>query len=189
MIGCAACDWYEVTAHHREFVSGPLLLSSGPLDKSTLLFPASRARTYPEYVPASVREDYEEACAIEQASPKAAATLARRALQGMIRDFWKIEGQRTLWHEIEALKEKPGVSSETWEAMDAVRKVGNIGAHMEKDINVIIEVEPNEAAALIELIEMLIEDWYVARQQREERLARVKGIGDAKDAARAATAR
>ena len=188
MIGCAACDWYEVTAHHRGFVSGPLL-TSGPLDKNTLLFPASRARAYPEYVPAAVREDYAEARAVEQASPKAAATLARRALQGMIRDFWKITGQRTLWHEIEALRDKPGISSETWEAIDAVRKVGNIGAHMERDINGIVDVDPHEAAALIELIEMLIEEWYVARHQRHERLTRVKRIGDSKEAARGATAR
>jgi len=33
----------------------------------------------------------------------------------------------------------------TWEAIDAVRKLGNIGAHMEKDINVIVDVDPEEA--------------------------------------------
>ncbi len=105
----------------------------------------------------------------------------------MIRDYWKVEGERTLWHEVEALKDKPEVSSETWEAIDAVRKVGKIGAHMEKDINVIIDVDPNEAAALIELIEMLIEEWYVARHRREQHLNRVKQIGDSKDAARNAS--
>ena len=112
--------------------------------------------------------------------------LARRALQGMIRDFWEISGKRTLGQEIEALKDEPRISSETWEAIDAVRKVGNIGAHMEKDINVIIDVEPREATALIELIEVLIEEWYVTRQRRQEHLTRVKQIGDSKDAARSA---
>lgn len=185
MIGCAACDWYEVVAHHAGFVLTNPILPRDPkaLNTSTLLYPASRARTYRNYVPAPIHEDYEEARAIEQASPKAAATLARRALQGMIRDFWRVTGQRTLWDEIEALKDNPGISHETWEAIDAVRKVGNIGAHMERDINVIVDVEPHEAAALIELIEMLIEEWYVARHQRAEILVRVKEIGDAKDAA------
>ena len=105
----------------------------------------------------------------------------------MIRDFWHVTTKPTLWAEIEALKEIPEVPHETWDAIDAVRKVGNIGAHMERDINVIVDVDPSEAAALIELIEMLIEDWYVARHHRQERLLRVKAIGDAKDAARNAS--
>ena len=106
----------------------------------------------------------------------------------MIRDFWGVEGQRDLWSEIDALKSKPEVPPETVDAIDALRKVGNIGAHMERDINVIVDVDPNEAGALIELIEMLIEEWYVARHRRQERLALVKQIGDSKDAAKSAAA-
>ena len=184
----ATCGGYRFSVRHGPWdgthTSGVLGLAGDPAN--TPLVPASCARSYPDYVPASIRNDYEEACAIERGSPKAAATLARRALQGMLRDFWKIDGQPTLWHEIEALKENPSVSSETWDAIDAVRKVGNIGAHMERDINLIIEVDQGEAAALIELIEILIEDWYVARHKREEHLARVKRIGDAKERARRA---
>ncbi len=41
-------------------------------------------------VPLVVQQDYEEACLIKDLSPKASATLCRRALQGMIRDFWKV---------------------------------------------------------------------------------------------------
>ena len=195
LICCAAaeCGGYELTVKHGSGYWSPghrspenLIFDEG--STTTRLVPSSRARSYPDYVPSPVRQDYEEACAIEQASPKAAATLARRALQGMIRDYWGVEGERTLWHEIEELKEEPGVSSETWEALDSVRKVGNIGAHMERDINVIIDVEPSEAAALIELIEMLIEEWYIARDRRRQSLERVKQIGDAKDAARSAAA-
>ncbi|WP_372445280.1 hypothetical protein [Clostridium estertheticum] len=40
----------------------------------------------------------------------------------------------------------------TWEAIDAVRTIGNIGAHMEKDINQIVDVESSEAALLIETL-------------------------------------
>ena len=31
-----------------------------------------------------------------------------------------------------------------WQAIDAVRSIGNIGAHMEKDINLIVDVDPEE---------------------------------------------
>jgi hypothetical protein len=42
----------------------------------------------------------------------------------MIRDFWKITKPRLI-DEIDALKDK--VDPETWDAIDSVRKIGNIG--------------------------------------------------------------
>jgi hypothetical protein len=76
------------------------------------------------------------------------------------------------------------VSVESVEAIDHVRRVGNIGAHMERDINEIINVEPGEAQALIELVELLMREWYVDRHLRQERLATVAAIRAAKDAAK-----
>ena len=75
----------------------------------------------------------------------------------------------------------------TWKAIDAVRSIGNIGAHMEKDINVVVDVEPNEAALLIGLLETLVEDWYIQRQQREERLKAVIALAEAKKDTKAGT--
>ncbi len=141
------------------------------------LLPESSAKVLPDYIPVAVKEDYYEACRIRDLSPKASATLSRRCIQGMIRDFWKISKSR-LVDEIDALKEK--VDSLTWDAIDSVRKVGNIGAHMEKDINLIIDVEPNEAQLLIELIEQLVDDWYVAKHDKEERLKKIKEIAEKK---------
>ena len=99
----------------------------------------------------------------------------------------------TLAREIGELKKRvdagaapKGVEAETMDAIDAVRSIGNIGAHMESDINVIIDVEPGEAQALIELIELLFEDWYIAREKRQERLSKITAIADDKKAAKAA---
>ncbi|EOZ1526118.1 DUF4145 domain-containing protein [Enterobacter hormaechei] len=141
----------------------------------------SRAKTYPSYVPESVLSDYQEACAIADLSPKASATLARRCLQGMIRNFWEIEAD-TLNNEILAIEDR--VDPMVWDAIDSVRKVGNIGAHMEKDINVIVDVNSEEANLLIEVIEMLLDDWYVARHEKQEKLKRIKDVASAKSAAR-----
>jgi hypothetical protein len=102
----------------------------------------------------------------------------------MIRDFWGIKKPR-LVDEIEALEGK--TDGLTWAAIDAVRKVGNIGAHMEKDINVIVDVDPGEAQTLIGLIELLVKDWYITRHQREERLNSIVAIAEAKEAAKKAT--
>ena len=69
---------------------------------------------------------------------------------------------------------------DTWSGIDAIRSVGNIGAHMEKDVDLIIEVEPNEAELLVELIETLITDWYVGRYKRKARADRAKALSNAK---------
>jgi hypothetical protein len=134
------------------------------------LRPDTYARTIPDYVPSPIQEDYREACSIVELSPKAAATLSRRALQGMIRDFYGVS-KPSLAKEIDAIREK--IDPLTWQAIDAVRGIGNIGAHMEKDINVIVDVEPDEAVQLIRLIELLIDEWYVARHRRQEGLAAI----------------
>ncbi len=154
--------------------------TGNPLESWNLI-PPSMAKVFPDYVPQPIRDDYEEACAIRDLSPKASATLSRRCLQGMIRDFWRISKARLI-DEIEAIKDK--VDADTWAAIDAVRKVGNIGAHMEKDINIIVDVDADEAQLLIELIELLIKDWYLARQERAERLKAIVKVRDAKDAAK-----
>lgn len=57
---------------------------------------------------------------------------------------------------------------------------------MEKDIDVIVEVDPDEAQALINLIELLFEEWYVARNKRQESLAKIKTIADNKAVAKKA---
>jgi hypothetical protein len=155
------------------------------------LRPESSAKPQPDYIPKAIREDYYEACRIRDLSPKSSATLARRCLQGMIRDFCGIRKGR-LFDEIEELRERveqgnspQGVVHESVDAIDHVRSIGNIGAHMENDVNLIIEIDPGEAQALIELAEMLLAEWYVARKSREDRFAAVAAIGKQKKQDRA----
>jgi hypothetical protein len=162
-----------------------LITQSGPnravedVLESWNLIPPSSAKVFPDYVPQPIRDDYVEACLIKELSPKASATLSRRCLQGMIRHFFGVSKSR-LVDEIDAIK---GQTDElTWRAIDAVRKIGNIGAHMEKDINVIVDVGPNEAQLLIGLIERLLKDWYITKHEREEHLKNIVAVSQAKAA-------
>jgi hypothetical protein len=150
------------------------------------LLPASSAKPQPDYIPEAVRQDYDEACAIRDLSPKASATITRRCIQGVIRDFCGIT-KRRLIDEIKELRRlvdagqaPAGVQADTVDAIDHVRQIGNIGAHMEADINVIVDVDPNEAQALIELTELLFEEWYVAREERTQRIARLAAVAGEK---------
>lgn len=151
--------------------------------KAWKLVPPSEAKVFPDYVPQAILDDYVEACLIRDQSPKASATLARRCLQGIIRDFWRVKPGR-LVDEIDSIKDK--TDGLTWGAIDAVRRIGNIGAHMEKDINLIVDVDPNEAALLISLIETLIKDWYIGREERNARLRAIVDISAAKAGAKKA---
>lgn len=145
--------------------------------KTWSLIPAAEIKVFPDYVPKPIIADYEEACSIRDLSPKASATLARRCLQGMIRDFWTIKKSRLI-DEINDLQDK--IDPVTWAAIDSVRRIGNIGAHMEKDINLIVDVEPNEAKLLIGLIETLIKEWYIAKYDREQRMAGIIALAKEK---------
>ena len=146
--------------------------------RSTFIKPTSLAKQFPEYVPEPIRNDYEEAYAIVNLSPNSSATLARRCLQGMIHDFWGIH-EKNLNAEITSLQSK--VSPELWKVLDGVRKIGNIGAHMEHDINLVLDIDPDEAVKLIKLIEFLIKEWYITRHEREKLFSDIIEISDTKD--------
>jgi hypothetical protein len=143
------------------------------------LLPESAAKPFPDYIPKPLLDDYQEACLIRDKSPKASATLSRRCLQGIIRDFWKITKARLI-DEINDLHNK--VDPQTWQAIDSVRQVGNIGAHMEKDVNILVDVDPEEAGLLIWLIETLFQDWYVASYDRQQRMAQIVQVAQNKAA-------
>jgi len=136
----------------------------GDVIKERNLLPESEAKVLPDYIPEAIKNDYYEACRIRNLSPKASATLARRCLQWMIRNYWKITKWRLI-DEIIALEEF--VEPEVWDAIDSVRKIWNIGAHMEKDIDYIIDVDENEAQAHLKgVLEWLKPSLFVRMHER-----------------------
>lgn len=192
-IGCSNPDCKKTTVHiavHSTFPNQypPRIDGRSPPLLSLRLMPQGSAKPQPDYIPEAIREDYNEACLIRDLSPKASATLIRRCLQGMIRDFAGISKARLI-DEIKALRQSVedgtadrSITPETVDAIDHVRGIGNIGAHMEKDIDHIVPVDPEEAGVLIELVEMLFEEWYVARETRRNRLDRISQIAGEKKA-------
>lgn len=148
-----ACNKVIVVAKSRKY------------SKQWDLIPENVHKVYPDYIPQQIRDDYTEASLIIEKSPKAAATLLRRCLQGMIHDFWNIK-EKNLNAEITALKDK--VTASQWKAIDGLRSIGNVGAHMENDVNLIIDIDAQEAQQLQKLIELLLEKWYINRHDEEE---------------------
>lgn len=169
---CPNCNSYTIAAKG---------IGKSVDDFDTVIRPYSLAKKYPSFVPQQIRTDYEEACAVLKFSPKASATLSRRCLQGMIRDFWKIT-KSNLYEEITALKDQ--VQPDLWQALNDLRQLGNIGAHMEKDTSLIIDIDPGEAELLIQLIELLVKEWYINRQERSRLFGDIFKVNTEKQAQR-----
>lgn len=165
----------------RTIFNAQYIGSQMPANTIIPIYPLSLARQFPDYIPESIRQDYEEAYSILSLSPKASATLSRRCLQGMIRDFWEIS-EGNLFKEITALKDK--IPASQYQAIDALRQLGNIGAHMEKDTNLIIDIEPQEAQYLLKLIELLLQQWYVERHEQEKLYADIVDTNNIKQSCR-----
>lgn len=118
------CKKFTLRVELREASQWQGLWSEGETLKTWQLIPLSKAQSFPDYIPKAILDDYNEACLIKDLSPKASATLSRRCLQGIIRDFWcgKVR-PGNLKDEIESIKGE--VDATTWDAIDAVRSVGN----------------------------------------------------------------
>ena len=125
--------------------------------KSWQLWPESKARPWPDYIPEEVRSSYEQACYCEERAPAASATMARRALHEMLKDFCRSKG-RNLSVDIETLRKQvqtgsgpDGVPPGSDDRLHQLRTMGNIGAHLERGTNeMIIDIEGEEPRILIE---------------------------------------
>lgn len=167
----------------------------GSLKNKSFAFPTQAVKQYPDYIPEQIRTDYTEAFLTAKISPKASATLSRRCLQGILRDYWKITPQfwdshielkrevrlkesskANLWQEIKAVEQLGGVPAPIIAAFRQLKDIGNIGAHPEIDTSLIVDVEPGEAEALVSLIDLIIRQTYIQRNTDEELLRQVEGI-------------
>lgn len=183
---CKAQSFSVTALHAKRSTTNHIGVQHGdrsrPVGIGKFTFLPTTAYPLSKHVPAQVQNDYNEAFLIKDLSEKASATLARRALQGMVRDFFSIRDKRTLHQELEAIKDK--CDTALYEAMMGVKSVGNIGAHPEQDVNLIVDVEPGEPEALLQLIHLLDREWYVARADRDARIAKMKSLAAGKEAAR-----
>ena len=150
--------------------------SSRRVVQSWTLLPPPRAIQFPDYVPKSIRKDYQEACLIKQGSPKAAAALARRCLQAVLYDFYEVKGN--IASQITKLETKGGINPSLLDGFHTIRKYGNIASHPERDISIIVDIEEGEADVLLQFIETLIERTYIRRKQDEDQAEQLKAMSE-----------
>ena len=137
--------------------------------------PRSNAQLYPDYVPKGIRQDYEEAFLIVELSPRASAVLSRRCIQSIIKDYWNCKDSN-LSKAIQSISDK--IDEQTLQVLNAIRQIGNAGAHPDKDTEVIIDISSEDATKLLKSIEFLIQECYITPHKKSELFNEVVDISD-----------
>ena len=146
------------------------------IELSKSLLPDGVSVSVPSNVPEEIAITYREAARIADISGRASAAMSRRCLQGMVRHFFDIPTNKrgNLGAELSLVKDR--IDSDMWENLLAVRAVGDIGAHMDNNVDQIIDISPDEARILLALIESLFKDWYEVREKRERSSSALKEL-------------
>lgn len=140
------------------------------------VYPNSTFRSpTPKEVPASIRDDYEQACRVLPLSEKASAALARRCLQTILRA--QGYAQRDLAAQIDALLGEPdpakAIPTSLRRTVDAIRNFGNFSAHPVTDLTTlqVIDVEPGEAEWCLDILDDMFDHYYVKPAEVDARKA------------------
>ena len=106
------------------------------------------------------RQDFTEACAVLNDSPKASAALSRRCLQAILKDKGGAK-KRDRNDQIDELAST--IPAYLADELHAVRNIGNFAAHSTKSTNTgdIVDVEPGEAEWNLDVIESLFDFYFV----------------------------
>ncbi len=160
---CPNCERLLVKGTFRQ---GPHIVDA------IALWPADQSRPVPPGVDGEYAEDFREAAAIVNLSPKGSAAVSRRLLQHIIREKADIR-KGDLNQEIDALIESNQLPADLANDLDMIRTTGNFAAHTTKGIHTgeIVSVEAGEAEALLDLLEELLDFYFVRPAVREKKRA------------------
>lgn len=123
---------------------------------------------------ADLASSYEEAGLLLEISPKSSAALSRRCLQTILREKSGAKHGR-LVDEISQVLKSGSLPSYLSDQLDNVRHLGNFAAHPEKDVGgVIIDVNTGEAQHSLEVVEALLEFYYVQPAKSMAATAQIK---------------
>jgi hypothetical protein len=135
----------------------------------------------PPQVPDDIKKDYEKAALVLADSPEASAALSRRCLQHVLDD--KGFKSKNLIDQINLVLKNGKLPTQIAENIDAIRNIGNFGAHPQKSLVAaeLLPVEPEEAEWNLDVLESLFDVFYVqpdmAKQKRDALNQKLKSAG------------
>lgn len=160
---CAGCNKLIVQLVQRGAGAPETPIQLRPeLQRIQALPRATNRAPCPAEVPSAIQGDYTEACLVLADSPKASAALSRRCLQHILREAAGVT-PGNLAQEIDQALADGKFPTTIANSLDAVREIGNFAAHPMKGTNTgeVIDVEPGEAEWNLDVVEALMDIYYV----------------------------
>ncbi len=167
---CPLCEELIVILEEGEYKKDKYGESLTSVSSEEILYPKMAIRPVQPEVPEIYKNDFLEAVAVLNLSPKASAAISRRLLQCILREEIKIK-KSSLAKEIDDFLKNKTTPSYLAEAIDAIRTIGNFAAHPEKDVSTgeIVDVENGEAEWLLEVLDSLFDFVFVQPKRLDER--------------------
>ena len=157
-------------------------MTSFPNEKEWQVWPKGIARApLSKEVPEVFANDYREACNTLADSPRASAAMSRFCLQRLLREKAGVR-HGDLSSEIDQVLSSGALPSDLAADLDAIRAIGNFGAHPIKSKNTgeIVDVEPGEAEHLLTVLEELFDFYFVRPAERAAKRGEInKKLADA----------
>jgi hypothetical protein len=174
---CLRCNQLNVemitTRAHKSPGSPAILTFSTALHYPT----AARQFRLPSDLPQNISADYEECAKLLPVSPAASAAFARRCLQTILtsRGYLKTKLVLQINDLINETEPSKIVPHYITTRIDAVRNFGNFSAHEVSDRATaeILDVQPGEAEWCLEILEDLIEHYFVRPEFEKAKVDRL----------------
>jgi hypothetical protein len=159
--------------------------------KSWALVPEAGAKSYPSFVPDDIRKDYEEASQLRPISVRASAMASRRALQRIVRETCSIR-KSSFRQEFLSIRDRVdpllynaihnilNLSINPAQSAGAGATIQTVGSKLEADVNHFQDATEFEADKLIQLVELLLDQLFVDRQQKESLMKKVVSDADSR---------
>lgn len=159
---CPSCNRSVVMlSHYGAFSNGAL--NPNALRSTMLCRPKVAMRPAPgPDVSEKFARDFRNACLVMSDSAEASAALSRRCLQNVLRDVANAKPS-DLAKEIQEVLDSGKLPSHLADSIDAIRNIGNFGAHpiKSKSSGEIVDVEPGEAEWNLDVLEGLFDFYFV----------------------------
>lgn len=142
---------------------------------SRAVHPPSINRSVSSNVPEEYRRMFDEACLVLPISPNSSAAISRRCLQHLIRKEFGIT-RGNLGQEIDLLLKTDYLKPDILSQLHEVREMGNMAAHVWTSPTTceIVDVEPEHAVALLDIMESILEVQFDAPAELEKRKEKLR---------------
>jgi hypothetical protein len=139
---------------------------------------ADDAYIVPEEVPAKYHELLRQTYLVLKVSPVAAAVMCRRLLESILADEVTGLARGRLVDKIEKYVEMEHEPYSIRQGVDAIRNLGNFGAHSSTDMTTgeLIGVEREDAEFAWDLVLEAIDHYFVSKQEQAAFLTRVQAM-------------